>query len=162
MCVYGQHLLLKEAVIAKPHLFKFDTWSSCRLSQDPRLLAGTDGGGSAVGPPLFSPPAGGRQTHSVNPSKLMEVGTSPTLRGRHLGGPASHLSFTRRQKASGSFMHLCLLQPRGLTVGDLPNPRNRQSGNEHLCQIAQDEWREPLLQNVAPADETSESQQAGH
>src|SRR5215213_3199218 len=56
-----------------------DTWSSCRLSQDPRLLVGMDGGGSAVGPPLFSPPAGGRQTHSVNPSKLTEVGTSPTL-----------------------------------------------------------------------------------
>ena len=24
MYVYGQHLLLKEAVIAKPHLFKFN------------------------------------------------------------------------------------------------------------------------------------------
>src|SRR5215212_6833400 len=36
-----------------------DTWSSCRLSQDPRLLAGTDGGGSAVGPPLFALQLGG-------------------------------------------------------------------------------------------------------
>src|SRR5215212_10483606 len=79
-----------------------DTWSSCRLSQGPRgTLAGTDGGGSAVGPPLFSPPAGGRQTHSVNPSKLTEVGTRPTLRSRHLGGPASHLSFTPRRCAGG-------------------------------------------------------------
>src|SRR5215212_7663173 len=104
MCVYRHHLLLKEAVIAKPHLFKFDTWSSCRLSQDPRLLAGTDGGGSAVGPPLFSPPAGGLQTHSVNPSKLTEVGTSPTLRSRHLGGPASHLSFNPRRKAGGRLL----------------------------------------------------------
>src|SRR5215210_5222354 len=28
----------------------------------------------------------------------MEVGTSPTLRSRQLGGPASHLSFTRRAR----------------------------------------------------------------
>src|SRR5215213_10143497 len=49
----------------------------------------------------FCPPAGGRQTHSVNPSKLTEVGTSPTLRSRHLGGPASHLSFNPRRSAGG-------------------------------------------------------------
>src|SRR5215216_3474893 len=97
MCVYGQHLLLKEAVIAKPHLFKFDTWSSCRLSQDPRLLVGMDRRWERCRASAFCPPAGGRQTHSVNPSKLTEVGTSPTLRSRHLGGPASHLSFTPRR-----------------------------------------------------------------
>src|SRR5215208_5161218 len=31
----------------------------------------------------------------------MEVGTRPTLRSRHLGGPASHLSFNPRPQAGG-------------------------------------------------------------
>ena len=56
----------------------------------------------------------------------------------------------------------CLLEPCGLTVGDLPNPRNRQGGNEHFREIAQDEGRESLLQNIAPADDASEPQQARH
>src|SRR5215207_4206623 len=34
----------------------------------------------------------------------MEVGTSPTLRSRHLGGPASHLSFNPRPQAGGELV----------------------------------------------------------
>src|SRR5215211_5251275 len=67
-----------------------DTWSSCRLSQDPRLLVGMDRRWERCRASAFCPPAGGHQSHSVNPSKLTEVGASPTLRSRQLGGPASH------------------------------------------------------------------------
>src|SRR5215208_7848423 len=58
-CVYIVSICsVKEAVIRKTSSWR--TWSSCRLSQGPRgTLAGTDGGGSAVGPPLFALQLGG-------------------------------------------------------------------------------------------------------
>jgi hypothetical protein len=62
-----------------------------------------DGGGSAVGPPYIRP----LQREGTSPTQLiialMEVGTSPTLRSRHPGGPASHLSFNSRPQAGGGF-----------------------------------------------------------
>src|SRR5215213_7598918 len=61
-----------------------------------------NGGGSAVEPPYIRP----LQREGTSPTQLiialMEVGTSPTLRSRHLGGPASHLSFNPRPQAGGA------------------------------------------------------------
>src|SRR5215207_5598428 len=48
----GMHLLREGGGHREASPLHVDTWSSCRLSQGPRgTLAGTDGGGSAVGPP---------------------------------------------------------------------------------------------------------------
>src|SRR5215216_222373 len=105
MYVYGQHLLLKEAVIAKPHLFKLNVEQLPSVPGSPRHLGRYGWRWERCRASAFCPPAGGRQTHSVNPSKLTEVGTSPTLRSRHLGGPASHLSFTPRRSAGGENLY---------------------------------------------------------
>src|SRR5215211_4007178 len=108
MYVYGQHLLLKEAVIAKPHLFKLNVEQLPSVPGSPRHLGRYGWRWERCRASAFCPPAGGRQTHSVNPSKLTEVGTSPTLRSRHLGGPASHLSFNPRRCAGGGEFSICV------------------------------------------------------
>src|SRR4026209_2754564 len=101
MCVYRQHLLLKEAVIRKPHLFMLNVEQLPSVPGSPGPLAGYGWRWERCRASAFRPPAGGHQTHSVNHSKLTEVGTTPTLRSRHLGGPASHLSFNPRPQAGG-------------------------------------------------------------
>src|SRR5215212_9182012 len=92
MCVYGQHLL-REGGGHPEDLFMANVEQLPSVPGSPRHLGRYGRRWERCRASAFSPPAGGRQTHSVNPSKLTEVGTSPTLRSRHLGGPASHLSF---------------------------------------------------------------------
>src|SRR5215213_5653839 len=96
MCVYRQHLL-REGGGHPEDLFMANVEQLPSVPGSPRHLGRYGWRWERCRASAFCPPAGGRQTHSVNPSKLTEVGTSPTLRSRHLGGPASHLSFTPRR-----------------------------------------------------------------
>src|SRR5215211_5924718 len=100
MCVYRHHLL-REGGGHPEDLFMANVEQLPSVPGSPRHLGRYGWRWERCRASAFCPPAGGRQTHSVNPSKLTEVGTSPTLRSRHLGGPASHLSFNPRRSAGG-------------------------------------------------------------
>src|SRR4026208_2028943 len=69
----------KEAVIRKPHLFMSNVEQLPSVPGSPRHLGRYGWRWERCRASAFRPPAGGHQTHSVNHSKLTEVGTSPTL-----------------------------------------------------------------------------------